>query len=33
MKGEKLTSLKGGRKALVGTCPKCGTKMVKFVKK
>ncbi|MBO3804002.1 MAG: hypothetical protein JTT11_09080 [Candidatus Brockarchaeota archaeon] len=24
--------LKSGRKALVGACPQCGTKIVKFIK-
>ena len=33
MKDAKNTNTKNGREAVCGTCAKCGTKMMKFVKK
>jgi hypothetical protein len=33
IQGEKQTTLKNGRPAIEGTCPVCGTKMVKMVSK
>ncbi len=30
MKGAKEVTMKNGRKAMTGTCPKCGTKMFKI---
>lgn len=32
MLGAKPKTLKNGRKAMTGTCEKCGTKMFKFIK-
>ncbi len=32
IKGAKEVTMKNGRKAMSGTCPKCGTKVFCFVK-
>jgi len=32
MKGAKEVTLKNGRKAMNGTCPKCGTNVFSFLK-
>lgn len=33
IKNPKIKTLKNGRKAVVGVCPVCGTKIFKFVSK